>query len=132
MFYIRPNINYKKTNNYMSNKTKMLVVSMVYFLSIGSSIFASFPVKMGDTHSKITIKTLKNNDSAAGIHSMFKSGKNLNKTTTPVAPVGDGDDLIITLLLWFFLWPLAAHRWYRQKPVGWNILFILTLGFIYE
>ena len=32
------------------------------------------------------------------------------------------------LALWFFLGGLAAHRWYAGKPVGWNILFILTLG----
>jgi len=34
----------------------------------------------------------------------------------------------ILLALWFFLGGLAAHRWYAKKPVGWNILFILTLG----
>ncbi|HBF20672.1 MAG: hypothetical protein CMI36_10450 [Owenweeksia sp.] len=34
----------------------------------------------------------------------------------------------ITLALWFFLGGLAAHRWYKKKPVGWNILFILTAG----
>ncbi len=38
------------------------------------------------------------------------------------------DDDWITLALWFFLGSLAAHRWYRRKPVGWNILYILTLG----
>ena len=35
---------------------------------------------------------------------------------------------LITLLLWFFLGGLAAHRWYVGKPTGWNILFILTAG----
>jgi hypothetical protein len=31
-------------------------------------------------------------------------------------------------LLWFFLGGFAAHRWYAKKPIGWNILFILTAG----
>jgi len=38
------------------------------------------------------------------------------------------NELLITLLLWFFLGFLAGHRWYRGKPTGWNILFILTGG----
>lgn len=39
----------------------------------------------------------------------------------------DSDDWIL-LALWFFLGGFAAHRWYAKKPVGWNLLFILTLG----
>ena len=39
-----------------------------------------------------------------------------------------GKDKWIGVALWFFLWPVAAHRWYYNKPIGWNILFILTLG----
>ena len=38
------------------------------------------------------------------------------------------EEFWITLALWFFLGGFAAHRWYRGKPVGWNILFILTAG----
>lgn len=46
---------------------------------------------------------------------------------SPAAAVA-GDDQIVALLLWFFLGGLAGHRWYLGSPVGWNILFILTLG----
>jgi hypothetical protein len=46
--------------------------------------------------------------------------------TSPAAAVGDS--LVIAVLLFVFLWPFAAHRWYVGKPVGWNILFILTFG----
>lgn len=46
---------------------------------------------------------------------------------SPAAAVA-GDDQLIALLLWFFLGGLAGHRWYLGSPVGWNILFILTLG----
>ena len=34
----------------------------------------------------------------------------------------------VALLLWIFLGGFAAHRWYLGSPIGWNILFILTLG----
>jgi hypothetical protein len=34
----------------------------------------------------------------------------------------------VALLLWFFLCGFAAHRWYLGSPVGWNILYIVTLG----
>lgn len=37
-------------------------------------------------------------------------------------------DMLITVLLWFFLGWAAAHRWYKKKPIGWNILYILTGG----
>ncbi len=46
--------------------------------------------------------------------------------TSPAAAAGD--DQIVALLLWFFLGGLAGHRWYLGSPIGWNILFILTLG----
>ena len=38
------------------------------------------------------------------------------------------DEMLILALLWFFLGGFAAHRWYAGKPIGWNILFILTAG----
>ncbi|MGK0251165.1 MAG: hypothetical protein ACI81G_000601, partial [Gammaproteobacteria bacterium] len=34
----------------------------------------------------------------------------------------------VALLLWLFLGGFAAHRWYLGSPVGWNILYIVTLG----
>lgn len=38
-------------------------------------------------------------------------------------------DKWVAVAFWFFLgWPFAAHRWYAKRPVGWNILFILTIG----
>lgn len=46
---------------------------------------------------------------------------------SPAAAAGD-TKLIVTLLLWFFLGGLAAHRWYAKKPALWNIIFIITLG----
>lgn len=50
------------------------------------------------------------------------------KSEAKNALAGMDQEKIITLLLWFFLGGLAAHRWYVGKPAGWNILFILTAG----
>ena len=47
---------------------------------------------------------------------------------TPVAAADADNTMLITVLLWLFLGGFAAHRWYKKKPAGWNILFILTLG----
>jgi hypothetical protein len=47
---------------------------------------------------------------------------------SPAAAAGADNEMLILLLLWFFLGLFAAHRWYAGKPAGWNILFILTLG----
>jgi len=47
---------------------------------------------------------------------------------SPAAGTLESDTFLVALLLFIFLWPLAAHRWYLGSPTGWNILFILTLG----
>jgi len=52
--------------------------------------------------------------------------ENETSLTSPAAVAGD--NLTTAVLLYVFLWPFAAHRWYVGKPAGWNILFILTLG----
>ena len=54
-----------------------------------------------------------------------------DNSATYVSPASKTDDrnMWVGVALWFFLgWPFAAHRWYYKKPVGWNILFILTIG----
>lgn len=48
--------------------------------------------------------------------------------TSPAAETLKSDKFVTALLLFVFLWPLAAHRWYLGSPIGWNILFILTFG----
>ncbi|WP_317173264.1 TM2 domain-containing protein [Aestuariibaculum sediminum] len=51
-------------------------------------------------------------------------------TTEILTPIASavGDNLVIGILLWFFLGMLAGHRWYYGKPILWNIVFILTAG----
>ncbi|MCF7567919.1 TM2 domain-containing protein [Sabulilitoribacter arenilitoris] len=82
----------------------MLLVLFAY-----SSSYASFPVKRTVTKTEIT-----NNSS--------------EETYTAAAATAAQKDLTVGIVLWFFLGWAAGHRWYYGKPVGWNILFILTAG----
>jgi hypothetical protein len=49
--------------------------------------------------------------------------------TSPAAAAWSNSQTV-AILLWFFLGGLAGHRWYLGSPIGWNILFILTAGFL--
>lgn len=49
-----------------------------------------------------------------------------SELSSPAA--ADTDKQVVALLLWFFLGIFAAHRWYLGSPIGWNILYIVTLG----
>jgi hypothetical protein len=37
------------------------------------------------------------------------------------------EDMIITLVLAVFLGWIAAHRWYKNKPLEWNILYLICV-----
>ncbi|WP_242134802.1 TM2 domain-containing protein [Aestuariivivens marinum] len=91
-------------------KTKLLF-SLLVTLFMFSASYASFPVKR-------TINTSTNTEVTA-----------TNEVVEPVIALSAGQkDLVVGVLLWLFLGGLAGHRWYYGKPVGWNILFILTAG----
>ncbi len=108
-------------------KIKLALVALVATVIItGSSVYASFPVK----NEVKTEQTVNSNATATEQSAELKAvEKSLTEKVSakPENTLMD-NDMIITLLLWWFLWPLAAHRWYKKKPVGWNILFILTGG----
>jgi len=93
---------------------------------ISGPVFASFPVKnqtemsATTTESQINVTDVKKSEIKKELKKALKESKSQK------APMDT--ELIITLLLWFFLGALAAHRWYKGKPTGWNILFILTGG----
>lgn len=72
------------------------------------------------TESQINVTDVKKSEIKKELKKALKESKSQK------APMDT--ELIITLLLWFFLGALAAHRWYKGKPTGWNILFILTGG----
>ena len=94
-------------------KAKIILSLLVMLLSITAS-YASFPVKRvaKAQNTEVTV------DADASEAYVLES---------PAATAA-GDDFWISLLLWFFLGWAAGHRWYLGSPIGWNILFILTLG----
>ena len=91
-------------------KIILLLSLLVVFLTY-STAYASFPVKRTVTTTASSEVTM-NDDTIEVI--------------TPISTTADRN-MWVGVALWFFLgWPFAAHRWYYKKPVGWNILFILT------
>ncbi len=91
-------------------KTKIILSFFVMILAVTSS-YASFPV----TRTVSTTTEVSANDEQTEV------------LTSPAA-VADSNSFLIAVLLWLFLGWLAGHRWYLGSPIGWNILFILTLG----
>ena len=93
-------------------KSKITLALLSVFMLVGSFAYASFPVER-TVVTTINVKT------------------SLEETTTVLtspAAVLWSESQTIALVLWFFLAVVAAHRWYLGSPIGWNILFILTLG----
>ena len=88
-----------------------LLLSICIFAFSLNSVSASFPVK----------RQIVNSESSEIIEVAPED------LETPMAYYRSYDKWV-AVVLWAFLWPLAAHRWYAHKPVGYNILFILTLG----
>ncbi len=113
----------------MKQTAKLATIFLASFLLIGTYVFASFPVKTENNKIITNEKgTIRKNNIEQKIQTQFqtvvkKSGNN-NKVNLP----SNEDDKLIIILLWFFLGALAAHRWYKKKPAGWNVLFILTAG----
>ncbi|AWX45645.1 hypothetical protein HME9304_02672 [Flagellimonas maritima] len=93
-------------------KTKIYFLVLTFFLGF-SFAQASFPVK----------RSVKVDESKEIMLDGVES-----EMSTPVASSTMAYDKTVAILLWVFLWPFAAHRWYAGKPIGYNILFILTLG----
>ncbi|MDB0040643.1 TM2 domain-containing protein [Algibacter sp.] len=92
-------------------KIKLLLSFLVVLLGY-STCYASFPVKRTST-------TTVNAEIASEIS---------EDVYTPIAAVKSKDKWV-GVALWVFLgWPFAAHRWYYNKPIWANILFILTIG----
>jgi hypothetical protein len=96
-------------------KTKILFSLLVMIFSVSAS-YASFPVPRTATAAVTTI----NVDT--------ETASELVLTSPAASSIVSDDTFLIAILLFLFLWPLAAHRWYLGSPIGWNILFILTFG----
>ncbi|GAA4304377.1 TM2 domain-containing protein [Aestuariibaculum suncheonense] len=91
-------------------KFKILLTLLVALFSFSAS-YASFPVK----RTVSTATEITTGDSTT------------TEVLTPIASAV-GDNLVVGILLWFFLGWAAGHRWYYGKPILWNIVFILTAG----
>ena len=91
-------------------KSKIILTLLVTLMAVSSS-YASFPVQR-------TVVTTTTAENTVEENVVLES---------PAATVGSKDQTT-ALLLWLFLSLVAAHRWYLGSPIGWNILYILTLG----
>ena len=108
-------------------KKIILSLTIAAFLISGVA-YASFPVKKVEVKIETVTKSKEENPVSKTEKSITKLNKKADKkAAAPSAPAVD-EEFIITLLLLLFLGGLAAHRWYKGKPAGWNILFILTGG----
>lgn len=101
---------------------------MTVMMFMVCSVFASFPVNKTNVEKQqrenLEVQPLEasNNDMEANMDVAVEDA------LSPAVAASGSYNMWIALGLWFFLGGLAAHRWYAKKPIGWNILFILTLG----
>ena len=116
----------------MKHKTKLVAFFTASLLFIASVATASFPVKKVNNvnvASEQVVITKSNLDSK--VQAQFKSVSKADKFNANTPSKGGDNEKLITILLWvvsFLVLPFALHRWYKKKPIGWNILFILTAG----
>ena len=97
---------------------KKVLFSLLAMLVIGSgTVEASFPVKKSNKEQSV--------EASVDADLALVQGEAVAETSD--AGGFDSEDWIL-LALWFFLGGFAAHRWYAKRPIGWNILYILTFG----
>ncbi len=93
-------------------KIKIILSFAMVLLGI-NTMLAGFPV----TRAATAVTTVEN---------VSQTHTNDEALTSPAADSQKSQG--VALLLWLFLGGFAAHRWYLGSPIGWNILYILTLG----
>lgn len=110
----------------------LFIVMLLTILAFGKTVNASIPVNGKSENSTKTLdKKLVQETlfvSYTNVLQSFSDTDNSTLNNTESTSNRIDEELLVTLLLWFFLGFLAGHRWYRGKPTGWNILFILTGG----
>ncbi|MES2779194.1 MAG: TM2 domain-containing protein [Bacteroidota bacterium] len=105
-----------------------LIALAINLLVFGGTAYASFPAKKERAAEQTTTVTDKVAPTATNA-TIQAQDKTPDTVVSAADAAGRGnDDMWITLALWFFLGGFAAHRWYKKKPIGWNILYIITLG----
>jgi TM2 domain len=108
-------------------KFKISLIALSFALILfGGNTYASFPAKKEKAAEQTTNVTSSVLPSAtnATIQAQVKA----DETSVTASAPNSLDEKWITLILWFFLGGFAAHRWYKKKPAGWNILYIITFG----
>ena len=107
---------------------KGFILTIMCFLTL-STAFASFPVQ------KKSAEVIEATDKDVSLESTSDVSANEISSNevvadAPISPAvaSGGYNMWVAAALCWFLGIVAAHRWYAKKPVGWNILFILTLG----
>jgi hypothetical protein len=111
----------------MKQINKLFAAALVAILLISGSAYASFPVKNETKKEQTSKSDSKSQINASNLDLSQIAATTKVESADPVDAKGL-DEKWILVLLWFFLGGFAAHRWYKKKPVGWNILFILTGG----
>lgn len=104
----------------------LLTALFMCFIFSVNTTHASFPVKPETTKEAKKEQVLTQSSSAEltkAIDAQKTEVKAKNTFTQKAL-----EEKWILVLLWFFLGGFAAHRWYKGKPTGINILFILTAG----
>ncbi len=108
-------------------KKILLTVSACLVIALGS-LNASFPVQKEAQTQKVESTNLKSEAQITETTSVNTSDSTPD-VEEKAEKLGEKDWILVGLwALGFFVLPLAFHRWYAKKPVGWNILYILTLG----
>jgi len=111
----------------MKNTIKLFIYCLAAFLIFGGTAYASFPVK-NESKKEQSIGFGREKLGAPQIQSNVVLNENDKEDTPKSIQFEDIDEKLILVLLLICLWPIAAHRWYKRKPIIWNILFILTIG----
>jgi len=107
---------------------KLFTLLLVCFFATGVT-FASFPVEKEQSIKKETTISVVEGAANNEIAEIVRVSELLEKNVSKKSSRNSGSsDLLPLVLLWVFLGGFAAHRWYAGKPVGANILFILTAG----
>jgi len=109
----------------------LIITIAVGFTFLINNAFASFPVakkEVTTTQQSTSAQIESKNNAETSKPIIEKKASKISKLLKKDGTKGDEKELIILLALWFFLGGFAAHRWYKGKPAGYNILFILTLG----
>ncbi len=113
---------------------KHFITVALGFALLANNAFASFPVvkkeaaKQETSVSTKTDASLQVNTEEVSTSESIDEVSSINDATTIAKAKGFDQEMLITLLLFLLLGGFAAHRWYKGKPAGYNILFILTAG----